>query len=87
MLSTIDSWTVLLGKLGIPWRKRRKQRRARLFQRGLRLESLEERRVLAVLTVNSLADTHINTDGALTLREAIEVVAQGNTNGLDNTGK
>ncbi len=41
--------------------------------------------MLATLTVNSLGDTHINTDGALTLREAIEVVQQGSTLGLDST--
>ena len=41
--------------------------------------------MLATLTVNSFADTHINTDGVLTLREAVEVVQQGNTNGLDST--
>lgn len=46
---------------------------------------MEERRLLAILTVNSLADSHINMDGVLTLREAIEVVQQGNTNGLDAT--
>ncbi len=41
--------------------------------------------MLATLTVNSFADTQINTDGVLTLREAVEVVQQGNTNGLDST--
>ena len=38
---------------------------------------MEDRRMLAILTVNSLSDTHINTDGVLTLREAVEVVQQG----------
>lgn len=42
--------------------------------------------MLAVLTVNSSGDTHVNTtDNALTLREAIEVVANGTTTGLNAT--
>jgi hypothetical protein len=84
MLSTFDSWLYLFAKLRLKYAERRARSSLRPLQRKLRLESLEDRRVLAILTVNTTTDTHINTDGALTLREAIEVVAQGTTNGLDN---
>jgi len=39
--------------------------------------------MLAILTVNTNEDTWINTDGLLSLREAIEVVNRGSTAGLD----
>ena len=54
-------------------RQRRNQRRhfARFF-RSLRIEPLEQRALLAILTVNSLADGPVNlTDGTVTLRDAI----------------
>lgn len=83
MLSTIYSWTTIWTKLGFQ-RKQRSNRRAG-YARPMRLELVEDRRMLAILTVNSFADTHIDTDGVLSLREAIEVVQQGNTSGLDAT--
>jgi hypothetical protein len=53
-------------------------RRGDVLRRRLRVEGLEDRRLLAVLTVNSIADTDLNTPGddisTLTLREAISVV-------------
>lgn len=64
--------------------KRKRRAQERPAARRLRFEPLEVRRVLALLTVNSLDDTQINTDGVLTLREATEVVRTGSTSGLDN---
>jgi hypothetical protein len=85
MLNTFSNWKSILAKLG-SWRaKCGKAGKRYHIQRPLRLEAMEERHMLATLTVNSFADTHINTDGVLTLREAVEVVQQGNTNGLDST--
>src|SRR4051794_21303355 len=58
--------------------KKRKKRRTptphRTLSQGRRkphFESLEDRRMLAVLTVNSLTDTSVAADGLVTLREAI----------------
>lgn len=50
----------------------------------LRFEALEDRRMLAVLTVNTLGDTidHSPGNSALSLREAIEVVNTSSTSGL-----
>lgn len=84
MLSTIFSWNSVVVKLGFVRRRRTNRSRSR-HARRLRCEPMEDRRMLALLTVNSLADTQINMDGVLTLREAVEVVQQGNTNGLDST--
>jgi len=50
--------------------------------RDLRFETLEDRRVLAVLTVNTLADTVAN-DNLLSLREAISAVNAQSSAGLD----
>jgi CSLREA domain-containing protein len=47
--------------------------RPRTGERRLRFEPLEDRRMLAVLTVNSTADNN-NSDDFLTLREAILLV-------------
>lgn len=55
-------------------------RRAR-YQKELRLEGLEERNLLAVLTVNTDSDL-TQANGVLTLREAIQVVNAGSTAGL-----
>lgn len=77
------SWRSILSKRIFRASKRR-GRRSTGLARTLRLEPMEYRQLLAVLTVNSNADTHINTNGLLTLREAIEVVVQGNTSGLDS---
>ena len=46
------------------------KRRSSSYGRRLQLEPLEDRRVLAVITVTSTADTVAN-DGVTTLREAI----------------
>ena len=40
------------------------------YQRALRLEPLEDRRLLAVVTVNTLDDTVDFNDGVTSLREA-----------------
>jgi hypothetical protein len=42
------------------------------FYRSLRIEPLEERRVLANLTVSSF-DDNVTSDAVLTLREAVQV--------------
>ena len=64
----------------------RRQKPRRSYARRLAAEPLEERCLLAVLTVNSIDDTHINTThaGMLTLREAIEVIDNGSAMGLDS---
>lgn len=49
---------------------RRKQRLPLEHSRRMRLESLEDRRMLATITVNSVAD-NMTVDGMITLREAI----------------
>jgi hypothetical protein len=82
--SMIPRWILTLAKDAFTT-KARGARRPSGAERRLRLESMEDRRLLAILTVNSPADTHINTNGVLTLREAIEAVAQGNSSGLDGT--
>ena len=84
MRSLPSGWNTLLTKLGFT-RRKPGCFQIKPLRRSLRIEPLEDRHLLAVLTVNSFGDTHINTDGVLTLREAMEVVQQGNTNGLDNT--
>jgi len=56
-----------------PFRRPRRARRAGLSHlpgRGLRLEPLEDRRLLTAITVTDLSDT-IAADGVVTLREAI----------------
>ncbi len=55
----------------------RKVSTARGFSRKLRLESLEDRRLLAVMVVTDLGDGSLASlagDGALSLREAVEAV-------------
>lgn len=52
--------------------------------RRLRFESLEDRRLLAILTVNTLADGLAPGDGFVTLREA---VLAANTDGVTDLGE
>ena len=85
MQNFFSKWNNLLFKLASSRTKRLKKSTRLRVGRRLRLEPMEDRRMMATLTVNSLADAHINTDGVLTLREAVEVVQQGSTNGLDST--
>src|SRR6476619_5280267 len=76
------TWSFFGGK------EQRKQRKPRRQNRGLvagrrrpHFEPLEDRRMLAVLTVNSNLDTTAS-DAVLTLREALTVVNAGSTAGL-----
>jgi hypothetical protein len=86
MRSVPIGWNTLFTAVGFKRRTTRKRSRRNCdYRRHLGVEALEDRRMLAILTVNSFADTHINADGVLTLREAVEVVDQGNTNGLDSS--
>lgn len=71
MRSRPFSWTSTLTKLG--FRRVVRKKTARSYppsSKRLRPELLEDRRMLAVITVDSLADNTIN-DGLITLREAI----------------
>ncbi|MEX0613529.1 MAG: hypothetical protein WD229_15535, partial [Pirellulales bacterium] len=63
-------------------------RRANLapLQRRLRFEPLEDRRLLAVLTVNSSLDNLSGGDGVVTLREAIIAANTDATTDLGHTG-
>jgi predicted outer membrane repeat protein len=84
MRSRISSWNETITKLGFK-RKKRKFSKKRFNNRQLRLESLEDRRVLAAdVTVSNLSDTidgtttsiaaligSPGTDGTISLREAI----------------
>src|SRR5688572_28290360 len=54
--------------------------------RRLAFEPLEARRLLAVLTVNSLADNSISGDGFVTLREAIHAANTDGTTDLQHVG-
>ncbi|MCA8997845.1 MAG: CSLREA domain-containing protein, partial [Planctomycetaceae bacterium] len=60
-------------------------RRSALGMQPVRVEGLEDRTLLAAITVNSLADAPIAADGKLTLREAIQAANTGTTVG-DATG-
>jgi RHS repeat-associated protein len=90
------SWTETLTKLGFKRRRRRHSRKSDRFylRRRPQLESLEERAMLAVVTIGNDTDvydgddTNITalladpgTDGTISLREAI--VAANNTSGAD----
>ena len=53
---------------------------------ALQIETLEHRRLLAVLTVNSEHDNLISGDGLVTLREAIIAANENSTTDLGQTG-
>ncbi|TWU51875.1 choice-of-anchor Q domain-containing protein [Rubripirellula reticaptiva] len=63
------------AKRGGPWSRRR-----------LLIESLEDRNLLAALTVNSFADNTTSGDGLVTLREAIIAANADATTDLSQTG-
>ncbi len=65
---------------------RRKRRLHTSNSRSFRLERLEDRRVLATLTVNSPLDVQDSTDGVVTLREAIEAANSDTSTELGQTG-
>jgi predicted outer membrane repeat protein len=54
--------------------------------RPFRIEHLENRRVMAVLTVNSLLDNETAADGLVTLREALVAANDDSTTDLGQTG-
>jgi predicted outer membrane repeat protein len=73
--------------------KKRKSPRTKRQPRGLapgrrrpRFETMEDRRMLAVLTVNSLADNTTGGDGLVTLREAIIASNNDAVTDLGETG-
>jgi hypothetical protein len=83
-----DSWNSTLAKLG--WKKNSRRGASRRggshYRRPLRMEPLEDRRLLATLIVNTNADTTLNDlDNVLSLREAILAVNNGNAAGLSAT--
>ena len=79
MRSRSNSWNNTLTKLGFK-RKRRKNSGKNNFARRLHAEGLEERRMLATYTVDSLSDVTA-ADGFTTLREA--VTAANGSGGAD----
>jgi hypothetical protein len=56
MRTTPRGWKTLFAKLGVGKRRGRRAGRTLAGERRLRFESLEERRVLAVYTVNTDVD-------------------------------
>jgi hypothetical protein len=69
MRSRFSSWNETITKLGFK-RKLRKNKAKNSFARRLHAEGLEDRRMLATYTVDSLSDVTAN-DGFTTLREAV----------------
>src|SRR5689334_8291088 len=51
------------------------------------VESLEDRRMLAILTVNSLLDNTTSANSLLTLREAIQSIQQGSLTDSSASGQ
>lgn len=81
-----SSWQNVLTKLGFKRTSRARKagdRRLGGYSRALHTEQLEDRRLLAVLHVNTYLDTQLgDLDNDLSLREAIQVVNQRNFSGL-----
>jgi parallel beta-helix repeat protein len=86
MRSRMNSWNEMLTKLGFKRKKRKNLARAG-FARPLRVEGLEDRRMLATITVTALTDGPLGPlDGFVSLREAIhaannDVSVDGSTAG------
>jgi hypothetical protein len=76
------SW---IGRKKAPFSQRSRRRQPRNL-RQLRVEPLEDRRLLATLTVNSPLDNVIAADGLVTLREAILAANADATTDLGHTG-
>ncbi len=76
MRSYYHSWHNTFTNLGFRRKKRIKRGRRNPGMRSLRVESLEERRMLTTIIVNSFLDdfdpANPTTDGVITLREAVE---------------
>ena len=72
-----DSYSWFAQKSGGRLAKRRRKQAAS-YHRRLRVEPLEARNLLAVLTVNTTSDVKLAGDGLVTLREAI-IAANTNT--------
>lgn len=82
MRSLPSSWDALLTKLGIK-QKITKRKHTRQFNRKLRIEQCEDRRMLAVFTVSETYDAIVTSSGDApgTLRQAIF-----DANDTDNLG-
>lgn len=78
-------WTSLLTNR-LAKGKRRKRRAGSTFSRRLAAEPLEDRRMLATLTVNTDDDDTTSDDGFVTLREAIIAANNDSTTDLGHTG-
>ncbi len=65
----------IAARLGFSQKKRNRRGRRNTYSRPLRIESLEDRRMLTTITVDSFLDNfdpnNPTTDGVITLREAI----------------
>ena len=73
-------------KMSRPTNRRRSKSSARAHGRRLRIEPLEDRRLLAVLTVNSPLDNTTSGNGLVTLREAIVAANADGTTDLGQQG-
>ena len=79
--SHVANWKNTLAKLGFAHKKSKNVGRRGFRSRRLRMESLESRQMLAVIHVTELVDEndHLITDGDVSLRDAIEQSATGDT--------
>ncbi len=75
MPSHILSWSTLFAKLGLR-RTKRKSRSLTNYRPKLRFEQFEDRRMLAVFTVNDPGDFIDSNPNVTTLREAIDIANQ-----------